>query len=109
MASRQTSYDDLTAAFAHKNFAPFYLLYGQEQFFIDRLQAQLLQHALQPHERDFNLDIVYGAEAEAKAVLNLCMSFPMMAERRVVIIRDFNKLTGNKLFQAYAENPNPSE
>jgi DNA polymerase-3 subunit delta len=108
LAARQTSYDDLTAAFAHKNFAPFYLLYGPEQFFIDRLQALLLETALEPHERDFNLDIVYGAEADAKAVLGICMSYPLMAERRVVVVRDFNKLSDNKLFQAYAENPNPA-
>jgi len=108
LATRQISYDDLTAAFAHKKFAPFYLLYGQEQFFIDRLQQLLLETALQSHERDFNLDIVYGAEADAKAVLGICMSYPLMAERRVVIIRDFNKLSDNKLFQAYAEKPNPA-
>ena len=108
MAKRQHPYDDLAAAFRHRNFAPYYLLYGQEQFFIDRLQSLVLEHALQPHEKDFNLDIVYGAEADARAVLGACSSFPMMAERRVVIVRDFNKLSGNRLFQSYAENPNPS-
>lgn len=108
MATRQVTYDDLAVAFSHKNFAPYYLLYGAEQFFVDRLQKLLLEHALQAHERDFNQDIIYGAEADAKSVLSICLSYPLMAERRVVVIRDFNKLSDNRLFTAYAENPNPA-
>lgn len=108
MAKRQLTYDDLAVAFSHKNFSPFYLLYGAEQFFVDRLQKLLLENALESHERDFNQDIVYGAEADAKAVLSICLSYPLMASRRVVVIRDFNQLKENRLFTAYAENPNPS-
>ena len=93
MAKRQLTYDDLAVAFSHKNFSPFYLLYGAEQFFVDRLQKSLLENALESHERDFNQDIVYGAEADAKAVLSICLSYPLTASRRVVVIRDFNQLT----------------
>ena len=102
------TYDDLAVAFRHGNFEPFYVLSGEEAFFADRLQALLLEHALQPHERDFNLDVIYGAEAEAENVLNACMSFPMMAERRVVVVREFDRLKGNRLFAAWAERPNPA-
>lgn len=75
---------------------------------MDELQRVLLEYALAPHERDFNLDIVYGAEADAPAVLALCAGYPMMAERRVVIVRDFDRLKDNRLFTAYAEKPNPT-
>jgi len=108
LAKRQLTYDDLAVAFSHKNFSPYYLFYGAEQFFADRLQKLLLENALEPHERDFNQDIIYGAEADVKAVLSICMSYPLMSARRVVVIRDFDKLEDNRLFTAYAENPNPS-
>ncbi len=74
---------------------------------MDELQALLIGQALAPHERDFNLDLVYGAEAEAQDVLALCAGYPVMAERRVVIVRDFDKLKQNRLFATYAEHPNP--
>ena len=109
MASKTgASYDDLATAFRHGNFKPLYFFYGEEGFLMDELQALLIEHALQPHERDFNLDVVFGPEAEAPAVLAQCAMFPMMAERRVVVVRGFEKLTENRAFQAYAERPNPS-
>lgn len=102
------TFDQIETAFRHRNFKPLYFLYGDEGFFIDQAQKLLVEHALAPHERDFNLDVIYGAEAEATQVLALCAAYPMMAERRVVLVRDFEKLKGNTLFQQYAEKPNPS-
>jgi DNA polymerase-3 subunit delta len=108
MARTGLTYEQLDTAFRHRNFKPLYLLYGEETFLMDELQQVLIEHALAPHERDFNLDLVYGAEAEAQAVLALCSAFPMMAERRVVVVRGFEQLKENRMFTAYAEAPNPS-
>lgn len=102
------SYDDLATAFRHGNVRPLYFFYGEEGFLMDELQALLIEHALQPHEHDFNLDVVFGPEAEAGTVLAQCAAYPMMAERRVVVVRGFEKLPGNERFKAYAEQPNPT-
>ncbi len=102
------SFEQIETAFRHRNFKPLYFFYGDEGFFLDQAQKLLVEHALAPHERDFNLDIIYGAEAEATQVLAQCSAYPMMAERRVVLVRDFEKLKGNALFQHYAEKPNPT-
>ena len=101
------AFDDLVTGFQNGRFAPLYFFYGEEGWFMDTLQALAIQHALQPHERDFNLDVVFGPEASAPAVLAQCAQFPMMAERRLVIVRGFEKLDDNRLFQGYAEAPNP--
>ena len=108
MAGKDHSYDQLITAFRHKNFQPLYFLYGEERFFAEEVQDVLRETAVAPHERDFNLDIVYGNESDAKTVLGLCSSYPVMAERRVVIVRDFEKLEDNRMFKSYAERPNPS-
>lgn len=75
---------------------------------MDSLQELLLKKALAPHEKDFNLDILYGSEVDAQAALSACRAFPMMAQRRVVVIRDFDKMKDNSLFKLLAEQPNPS-
>ncbi len=107
MASSGLSYKQLATAFRHRNFKPLYFLFGEEGFQIDQLQALLIEHAMEPHERDFNFDLVYGSDHEAAHVLGLCQGFPVMAERRVVVVREFEKLSGNRQFKAYAEQPNP--
>ncbi|ARA93561.1 DNA polymerase III subunit delta [Rhodothermaceae bacterium RA] len=108
MAKTGPTFEQLETAFRHRNFKPLYFFYGDEGFLMDELQQLLIEQALAPHERDFNLDLVYGAEAEASQVLALCAGYPLMAERRVVIVRDFDKLRQNRLFTHYAERPNPS-
>ena len=102
------SFEDLSTAFQSGNVKPLYFLYGEEGFLIDELQKLAVEHIVPPHERDFNLDVVFGPEAQAQAVLAQCAQFPMMAERRLVIVRGFEALDDNKLFTAYAERPNPT-
>ncbi|WP_420456387.1 DNA polymerase III subunit delta [Rubrivirga sp.] len=101
------SFDDLATGFAHGQFAPLYFFYGEEGWFMDELQRLAIEHAVAPHERDFNLDVVFGPEASAQQVLAQCAQFPMMAARRLVVVRGFEKLDGNALFKTYAEAPNP--
>ena len=108
MAAKGLTYEQLETAFKHGNFKPLYFLYGHERFLMGELQKLLIEKALAPHERDFNLDVVYGAEADASQVLGLCTSFPAMAQRRVVVVRDFEALKDNKRFVEYAKQPNPS-
>ena len=101
------SYDDLATAFRHQNFDPLYFFFGEETFLIDELQELLIESALDPSQHDFNLDVVYGSETEASEVVGLCQGFPAGAERRVVIVREFEKLENNRQFKDYAQQPNP--
>ena len=45
------------------DFRPVYILMGEEPFYPERLCALITDRALQPHERDFNQTILYGAAA----------------------------------------------
>ncbi|MEX0679970.1 MAG: DNA polymerase III subunit delta [Balneolales bacterium] len=70
------------------NTKPVYAILSPEKFFSDRLQDAAI--ATVPEEaRDFNLDILYGLEVNVNKVVDICRSYPMMAERRVVVVRDF--------------------
>lgn len=111
MARRKKStgaqFEDLAAAFKRGEAEPLYLFTGTEGFLMDELQALAVDHLLQENERDFNLDVVFGPEANARDVLAQCGAFPMMAQRRLVIVRGFDQLPDNALFTSYAESPNP--
>ncbi len=92
---------------------PVYYLHGDEMFLIDLIQDEI-EKILPPGEKDFNFDLLYAGETSPDQVLNIAGSFPMMAERRIVIVRDFLKFDeppdGNRCieFLEYLKQPNPS-
>ncbi|WP_069131412.1 DNA polymerase III subunit delta [Rhodohalobacter halophilus] len=117
MARYKSSIDLFREAFRElksgSNIRPIYYLYGEEDFFKDLLQEEI-EKLVPPEQKDFNFDLIYGNDSTPAQVLGIARSFPMMAERRVVIVKDFTKL-GDKTddgtlndFTAYVKQPNPS-
>jgi DNA polymerase III subunit delta len=108
MAKGGLGLKELETRFRSGNFDPVYFLFGEEQYLVEQVQRLLLETALEPHEKDFNLDILYGPEVDTQSVLALCSGYPMMAQRRVVIVRQFEKMTQAERFVDYAKQPNPT-
>ncbi|MEM6772882.1 MAG: DNA polymerase III subunit delta, partial [Bacteroidota bacterium] len=98
----------LLQAIKKKEFAPVYLLHGEEPYFIDQLEAAIEEHALQEHERAFNQTIVYGKDTEHLQVIDAARRFPMMAERQLVLLREAQEMRSIKQLVKYAENPSPT-
>lgn len=88
--------------------APVYLLHGDEDYYIDRVAQIILDKLLPLEERDFNLDIIYGADKRGNDIINLARQFPMMAEHRVVMVREFQSCTTKDALASYVQNPMPS-
>ncbi|TNE74100.1 DNA polymerase III subunit delta [bacterium] len=97
---------------------PIYYLTGEEVFFHDRALDEI--NGLMPADlKDFNFNLVHGQDGKVDQVIGLCRSYPMMAERRIVVVRDFQLLAkgsasanedGGNLndFLPYLERPNPT-
>jgi DNA polymerase III subunit delta len=93
--------------------SPVYYFYGEEDFFKDLLQDEI-EKLVPPEQKDFNFDLIYGNDSTPGKVLSVARSYPMMADRRVVIVKDFLKL-GEKSddgslndFVSYIQQPNPT-
>ncbi len=103
------TYHELQSAIAKKEFAPVYLLCGEEDFLIDECVQSIIEHALDSSTKEFNLDIVYGSQMEAKDVVARASSFAMLGERRVVVVREFEKLldseSAKEIITAYILKP----
>jgi DNA polymerase-3 subunit delta len=110
VAKESVTYDDLIASLKSRKFQPLYLLYGEEDFLVEEATQAIIEAALGPHERQFNLDVLTGSEADIRHVIAIASSFPMMAERRVVALREVDKLNARELdlLTAYAEQPSPT-
>lgn len=98
----------LKAKIAKREFAPIYLLMGEESYFIDALCDQLAQTILTPAEQAFNQITIYGKDAEAGQVVNLCRQMPMMGSYEVIILKEAQQLRQIEKLSHYTSKPQPS-
>jgi DNA polymerase-3 subunit delta len=84
-------------------------LHGPEDVRKDEAIAEIVDRAIDPSLRDFNLDRRSATTLDPEAAETICNTLPLMAERRVVIIRDveaWNKRAKAKAtVLAYLERP----
>jgi DNA polymerase-3 subunit delta len=86
-------------------FDPLYLMYGEEDFLLEEAITALVTTAVAESARSFNLDILYGSETTADRLLALASSYPMMSDRRVVIVREFDRLANKDQLLPYIRKP----
>ena len=88
-------------------YLPAYYLHGEDDYLKDQAARQLIQKAVDPATRDFNLDVRSGSDLNAETLGSLVGTPPMMAERRVVVIRDVGNLRkeARAALDQYLESP----
>ena len=82
----------LHAALKQRVFDPVYVFHGDDDFLKDARVRDLVDAAVDVATRDFNLERRRGAELDAETLDALLGTPPMMAERRVVVVREADKL-----------------
>jgi len=80
-----------TAAKEH-DFARVYYFYGDDDYLKNEELRRLIDAAVDPATRDFNLEFLRGAEVDAATLGSIAGTPPMMAERRALVVRDVNAL-----------------
>ena len=86
---------------------PVYLLYGEEPYFIDVLTKYFEANLLTEAESAFNMSVLYGRDVDAKQILDHARQFPMMATRRVVILKEAQAMRDLKALESYIQSPSP--
>ncbi len=87
------------------NFVPVYLLMGTEPYYPDLVCDEIIKHALTDSERDFNQTVFYGLDTDAGTVASECRSYPMMAERRLVVVKEAQSMKTLEDLATYASDP----
>ena len=107
-AAKSPTAEDVVRDVRAGRVAPVYYLMGEEDYYINELGEFLTNTLLKPEERDFNLDIVYGADTTIAQVVELAQAYPMMADRRVVVVREAQALRSLDALEDYIKQPNPT-
>lgn len=95
-------------------YAPVYVLHGEESFFIDQLTDLLLDKVLTEEEKDFDLVQFYGGAGEFNIgdVVSACRRFPMIAQYQLVMLREAQALDKRSCHLEdlclYLRQPSPS-
>src|ERR1051325_2608613 len=91
---------------------PVYYLHGDEDVLKDEAVRALVERAVDPAARDFNVDQRNAPELDAEAFHALVNTPPMLAATRAVVVRGLDQLKKTaKLRQEllrYLESPNPT-
>lgn len=67
---------------------PAIYLYGEEDVLKDEVVRAIVDRVVDPATRDFNYDQRSAAQLDPESVETLCNTLPMMADRRLVVIRE---------------------
>ncbi len=74
-----------------------FFLFGDDPFRKEVEARELVEWHLDPATRDFNLDLVRGSEVSLESLASVLATPPMMAEWRVVIVREVEALAVSSL------------
>ncbi len=85
--------------------APVCLFYGEEDFLLEEATRALIDAALDEPSRSFNLDLLYGSDCRGSDVVAKALSFPMMSQRRVVVVRELEKMAERDQLLTYLQSP----
>ncbi len=79
-----------------KQFAPLYLLYGTESYFINETLDLLTKTALEEEDREFNTVVYDLDEAYLEDVIEDARTLPFFGERKVILVKSPLFLTSQK-------------
>ena len=76
--------------------APVYILHGEEPYYIDAIMDALESCVIEEEDRDFNQTVFYGAESVIDVVVAAAQQFPVMAQRRLVLLKEAQSMSRAK-------------
>lgn len=102
------TYDDIMKKLAQRQFAPVYILMGEEPFYIDCISDYIENNVMPEADRDFNQVVLYGKDVDAQELIANAKQFPFGSDYRVVIVKEAKDLAKFDQLIPYFENPSSS-
>lgn len=96
MAKKSSGFRELLTDIKRGNYANVYLLMGDEPYYLDKITEALEQYVVDEADRDFNATSFYGNEVDIPSVVATAQQFPVMAERRIVLVKEAQNMQNAK-------------
>lgn len=103
-------FDDIMKALRAGEYAPVYVLCGEEPYYVDRVYEFIAANALDEMAREFDQQVLYGRDlqgADIAPVIGAARGFAMMGGRKVIIVREAQAIKKWDALAAYLDNLMP--
>lgn len=108
---KQISVKSFSNYFNHSLEERLFVIYGEERYFFDMLLEKVENAVFKNKaDKDLNYHVFYGTESSISDILTACLSFPMIADHKLVVVKEFDKLPviDKESFLKYISNPQSS-
>lgn len=104
------TYEQVILQLKQGQYAPIYVLYGEEPYYIDVVCDYIENHVLDEMAREFDQTVVYGKDLQGgdiSAAIAAARGFAMMGGKKVVIVKEAQTIKKWDALALYAQNPQP--
>lgn len=102
------SYENIMAKLKKGEYAPIYLLMGEEPFYIDKISHYIENQIIDEANRDFNQALFYAKDTTPEEVVAHAKEFPFGTPYRVVIVKEAQNWSNLNAIAKYAAAPSPN-
>jgi len=100
--------EQILAGMKAGKYMPLYFLTGDEPWYIDKITDFIENNALREDQRDFDQHVYYGRDINVEQIIETTKSYPFLAEKQLVIVKEAQDLKKIELLENYIRNPVPS-
>lgn len=103
-------YEDIMKGLQAGEYAPVYILSGEEPYYVDSVSTFIADHALDEMAREFDQQVVYGRDlpgADISPIIGSARGFAMLGGRKVVMVREAQAVKKWEALGAYLDNLMP--
>jgi DNA polymerase-3 subunit delta len=106
--SKGPSFADLRNSLGSAGPGSLYLLYGNEPLLIDRAVDAIIASAAGGTAPATNHETYSGEESDARSIAVAAAEYPMLGERRIILVREAEKLREPSTLISYISDPSPT-
>ncbi|MDD3742858.1 MAG: DNA polymerase III subunit delta [Lentimicrobiaceae bacterium] len=99
------TYQQIVQDIKNRIFYPVYLLSGEEAYYIDQLIDLIETSVLTENEKEFNQNVLYGRDVDARTIMEYAKRYPMMASHQVLIVKEAQEIRDLENLKKYLEQP----
>ena len=102
--------EEFRRAVERGDIGPLYYIYGDEPYLVEKGARELTARVVAADFRDFNLNVYYGRDCRGAEIVDAAQTLPMFSDRRMVLVKDAERLSADALeiIGKYLANPSPS-
>lgn len=104
-------YQSIIKDLKNGEFSPVYILMGEEPYYIDKIVEALEKYVVAEEDKEFDQNVLYGADTQGLKVLEAAGQFPLFSPRRLVLLKEAQAMNKAKSeldkMASYITKPNP--